>query len=91
MYGNVRQTMRALGMATESGYRFSKGIDASTTKFAMERALTLVQQLSAGEIARGEIDVLAEDLSPKTVETTAAKVNALLGTDLDAKPNEGIP
>jgi phenylalanyl-tRNA synthetase beta chain len=84
MYGNVRQTMRALGMATESGYRFSKGIDASTTKFAMERALTLVEQLGAGEIARGGIDVLAEDLSPKTVKTTATKVNALLGTDLTA-------
>lgn len=82
MYGNIRQSMRALGMATESGYRFSKGIDASTTMFAMERALTLVEQLGAGEIARGGIDILAEDLTPKTVKTTAAEVNALLGTGL---------
>ncbi len=85
MYGNVRQTMRALGMSTESGYRFSKGIDAATTKFAMDRALTLVQQLGAGIIAQGEIDILSEDLTPKTVKTTAAKVNALLGTSLQAE------
>ncbi len=85
MYGNVRQTMRALGMATESGYRFSKGIDAHTTEFAMERALTLVEMLGAGEPAEGAIDILAEDLTPKTVRATAAGVNALLGTDLSAE------
>lgn len=82
MYGNIRQTSRALGMATESSQRFSKGVDATTTKFAMDRALTLVEQLGAGTIAKGEIDLLADDLSPKTVQTTVARINGLLGTEL---------
>ncbi len=85
MYGNIRQTSRALGLATESSQRFSKGVDAATTKFAMERALTLVEELAAGTIAKGEIDLLAEDLTPKTVKTTAMRVNGLLGTELAAQ------
>ena len=84
MYGNIRQTSRMLGMSTESSMRFSKGLDAATTKFAMERALTLVQMLAAGSIAEGEVDILSEDLYPKTVSTTADKINNLLGTGLTA-------
>lgn len=84
MYGNIRQTSRTLGMATESSMRFSKGLDAATTKFAMQRALTLVQILAAGSIAEGEVDILSEDLSPRTVSTTASNVNSLLGTELTA-------
>jgi phenylalanyl-tRNA synthetase beta chain len=83
-YGNIRQTSRALGMATESSMRFSKGLDAATTKFAMERALTLVQMLAAGSVVSGEVDILSEDLFPRTVGTTVNKVNALLGTQLTA-------
>lgn len=84
-YANIRQTSRALGLSTESSMRFSKGIDAATTLYAMQRALTLVQQLSAGTVAAGMIDLLHEDLSPRIVKTTAGKVNALLGTELSAK------
>jgi phenylalanyl-tRNA synthetase beta chain len=85
MYGNVRQTSRALGLSTESSMRFSKGIDAATTMFAIKRALTLTQALGAGRPAEGMADVLHEDLSPKIIKTTAAQINGMLGTALSAK------
>lgn len=84
-YGNIRQTARALGISTESSMRFSKGVDAQATMFAMQRALTLIEQLGAGNVARGMIDVLNEDISPRIVKTTAARVNALLGTDIPVR------
>ncbi len=84
-YGNVRQTSRALGIATESSMRFSKGIDAVTTMFAMKRALTLIDQLGAGKVARGMIDILNEDLSTRVIKTTSSRINTLLGTDSSAK------
>ncbi len=84
-YGNIRQTSRALGLSTESSMRFSKGVDAQTTMFAMQRALTLVEQLGAGKVAKGLIDVLNEDLTPKIIKTNASRVNARLGTSLSAK------
>lgn len=85
MYGNIRQTSRKLGLATESSMRFSKGVDATTTMFAMQRALTLIDQLGAGTVASGMIDILNEELTPKIVKTTASQVNAVLGTELSAK------
>lgn len=85
MYGNIRQTSRGLGLATESSMRFSKGVDAHTTLFAMKRALTLISELGAGKAAQGMIDVLNEDLRPKIIKVTAAKVNAKLGTNITAK------
>lgn len=84
-YWNIRQTSRALGLSTESSMRFSKGIDAAMTMFALKRALTLVEQLGAGKVAKGVIDILHEDISPRIVKTTSTRVNALLGTSISAK------
>ncbi|MDL2237065.1 phenylalanine--tRNA ligase subunit beta [Christensenellaceae bacterium OttesenSCG-928-K19] len=83
-YGNVRQTSRALGVSTESSMRFSKGVDAATTLYAMQRALTLIDELGAGKVAQGMIDILNEDLSARVVKTSASSVNALLGTEIAA-------
>lgn len=83
--GNVRRTARALGLQTESAMRFSKGIDAAGCKTAMDRALHLVQQLGAGDIVPGEIDICSANLSPRSVSVKAEKINAILGTDILAK------
>ncbi|MBC5649297.1 phenylalanine--tRNA ligase subunit beta [Christensenella tenuis] len=85
MYGNIRQTSRGLGLSTESSMRFSKGVDAATTMFAMQRALTLINELGAGKVANGMIDVLNEDLKQKVVKVNAARINAKLGTEISAK------
>ncbi len=85
MYGNIRQTSRGLGLATESSMRFSKGVDAVTTLLAMQRALTLIDMLGAGKAASGMIDVLNEDLKQKVIKVNAARINAKLGTDISAK------
>ena len=83
-YGNIRQTSRALGLATEASTRYSKGVDAGTSEYALHRACQLVEQLEAGEVVGGEIDLLAEDLSEKKIVVRAAEINALLGTQLSA-------
>ena len=85
MYGNIRQTSRGLGLATESSMRFSKGVDAATSMFAMQRALTLIDELGAGTVAQGMIDVLSEDLKQKVIKVGAGRINAKLGTNLSAK------
>ncbi len=81
-YGNIRQSSRELGMSTDASMRFSKGVDAVGAKMAVERACALVEELGAGEIVGGEIDILNMDLTPTTVEVSAEKVNGLLGTHI---------
>lgn len=85
MYGNIRQTSRGLGLATEASMRYSKGVDAANCEYALHRACQLVEELGAGEIVGGEVDILSEDLSEKVIETTAESVNALLGAEISAE------
>lgn len=84
-YGNIRRTSRALGLATESSMRFSKGTDAQMSMFAMRRALSLAEALGAGTPAAGLIDILSEEISPRIIKTTGAKTNAILGTSITAR------
>lgn len=84
-YGNIRQTSRALGVATESSMRFSKGVDANGSMYAMQRALALVEAAKAGVPASGMIDIASEDAAPRIVKTTGARTNAILGTALTAR------
>ena len=80
----VRLTAKALGMRTEASGRFEKGLDPSLTVPALLRACELVEELGAGEVIDGIVDVCAADLSPKTLPFAPDKMNALLGTDLPA-------
>lgn len=90
MQGNTRRTSRTLGLATESSMRFSKGVDTAGCKTAMDRALNLIEQLGAGEIVSGEIDILSADISPKQVVVSADRVNGRLGTNLSAADMAGL-
>ncbi len=51
---------------------------------ALLRACELIEELGAGEVIDGIVDVCAADLSPKTLPFEPDKMNALLGTALSA-------
>jgi len=81
---SIRRTSKRLGMVTESSYRFERGVDPSITAIAAMRAAELMRDLAGGEVARGLVDVRPRPVEPWIVETRPARVNAVLGTDLDA-------
>jgi phenylalanyl-tRNA synthetase beta chain len=69
---SVRRTSKALGLRTESSYRFERGADPEMAERASGRAAELIQQLAGGEILAGVLDsyprrgpALALDLSRK--------------------------
>jgi len=75
----IRQTSRALGMRTESSSRYEKGVDATLAQQALDRAMTLIEELGAGEIVGGMIDICAADLTPRIVRAKIARINAYMG------------
>ena len=81
----VRVTAKALGMRTEASGRFEKGLDPSLTMPALLRACELVEELGAGEVIDGVIDVCAADLAPKQLPFEPDKMNDLLGISLTAE------
>ena len=80
----IRKAALSLGMRTEASAKFEKGLDPLNTLPAVDRACELVELLGAGEVIDGVIDVLNHVPQPRTITMDPARVNALLGTDIDA-------
>ena len=80
--GNVRVSAKKLGMRTESSARFEKGLDSENTLPALNRACELIEELGAGEIVNGTIDVYPVKKQPVQLPLDAAVINRFLGVNL---------
>lgn len=78
----IRRSSRRLGLLTEASYRFERGIDIEGAETALKRALSLIQELGGGKIARGIIDEYPSPYTPKTIDLRVDRTNAFLGTSL---------
>jgi len=86
----IRRTATALGLQTESSYRFERGIDPEGVIAASLRASALIAQLAGGDAATGVIDCYPTPLPRAEIKLRLAKVNALLGMSLERKEVTGI-
>ena len=59
--------------------KFEKGLDPNNTMEAMNRACQLIEELGAGEVVGGCVDVYPVKKEPVTVGYDVDKINALLG------------
>ena len=80
---SVRKTAIALGMRTDASGRFEKGLDPMNTVPAVERACELVELLGCGEVMDGTIDTVGSLPAPFCLPLEPARINALLGTEID--------
>ena len=87
---SVRKTSRKLGIRTESSGRFERGVDIINVKYAMDRALQLVEELGAGEIVDGCVDLNGGLPEPRELKVSVKDVNALLGLEIPAERMEQI-
>ena len=78
---SIRRTSKALGLKTESSYRFERGTDIVFLEKAMNRAALLMQQTGGGRIHE-IVDVYPERYVQNSVEVSYDRVNTLLGTAL---------
>ena len=85
----ISRTSRRLGLRTEASARFDKGCDPEVIDLAADRFCQLAAEICGATTAPGAVDVRGElpDRSPVRVRT--ARVNAILGTDLDASTIAG--
>lgn len=82
---NIRSTARKLHHVTDSAARFIKGVEPVNAKLALDRAIELVEELRAGKVMGGMIDVCSADLSEKRVSASVAHINEILNTNLSAE------
>ena len=79
---NIRLSARKLGMRTEASGIFEKGLDPNNAILAMNRACQLVEELGAGEVVGGAIDVYPSPKEAVTLPFEPDKYNRILGTDI---------
>jgi phenylalanyl-tRNA synthetase beta chain len=79
----IRLTSKRLGLHTESSHRFERGADIQIVTTALDRAASLIAELAGGDIARGVIDEFPQPQPEKIVPVRVARVNAILGLNLD--------
>ena len=78
----IRKTCKNLNLSTESSMRFERKTDINGTIFALDRAITLIQELCGGEIIEGQIDQKKQDVFPLRLECRIDRTNKLLGIQL---------
>ncbi|HOP98519.1 MAG TPA: phenylalanine--tRNA ligase subunit beta [Verrucomicrobiota bacterium] len=84
--GNIRRTSKALGLRSESSYRFERGADVGICDWASQRAAQLILETAGGTLAAGVVDAYPKPAAPREITLRHHKVNELLGIEL--KPEE---
>ncbi len=92
---NIRLTSKKLGLRTEASSRYEKGIDPELAKTALDRACHLVEQLGAGEVVGGMIDIYPAPKAARKLSLNVEKVNSFIGvkditTDMIVKYLESL-
>lgn len=86
----TRRTAKKAGMRTEASSRFEKGVDANLCRTAADRVCQLIEQLGAGTVVKGAVDVYPDEVKAPVTRVRTARVNRLLGIDLSTEEMKEI-
>ena len=84
---NIRLSAKKIGLRTDASGKFEKGLDPENAMAAMNRACQLIEELGAGEVVGGAVDVYPHPAEEVRLPLEVDKMNALLGTNV---PKEEI-
>lgn len=76
---NIRRTSKALGLRSESSYRFERGCDIGIADWASRRCAQLILETAGGQLVPGAIDVCSVEIKPREITLRHRKTSELLG------------
>ena len=79
---NIRLSAKRIGLRTDASGKFEKGLDPNNAEDAINRACQLIEELGAGEVVGGMVDVYTKKKEPVRIPFQPERINALLGTDV---------
>ena len=82
---NIRLSSRRIGLATDAAAKFTKGLDPNLAIDAINRACELIEEMGAGEVVGGAVDVYPAPVEPKKLPFEPDKMNKLLGTEVESE------
>lgn len=78
---NIRLTSKKLGLRTDASSRYERGIDPELVTMALNRACSLVEQIGAGEIVGGKIDIYPVPKIRRKLNLNVNAVNEFIGVN----------
>ena len=82
---NIRLSSKRIGLRTDASAKFEKGLDPNNAEEAINRACQLIEELGAGEVVGGIVDVYPTVKEPVRIPFEPERINSLLGTDISAE------
>ncbi|MBE7721308.1 MAG: phenylalanine--tRNA ligase subunit beta [Lacrimispora celerecrescens] len=79
---NIRLSSKKVGLRTDASGKFEKGLDPNNAEEAINRACQLIEELGAGEVVGGMIDIYPTKREGKRLPFEPEKMNRLLGTEI---------
>ena len=79
---NIRLSSKRVGLRTDASGKFEKGLDPNNVESAINRACQLIEELGAGEVVAGMVDVYPEKKTETTIKFDPDYVNKLIGFNL---------
>ncbi|MBE9528753.1 MAG: phenylalanine--tRNA ligase subunit beta [Proteobacteria bacterium] len=80
---SVRRASKALGLSSDSSYRFERGVDIDAVTEALDRAAALILEIAGGTVAKGRVDLYPEKYVAEPLLFRVPRAEALLGIPID--------
>ncbi|MFA5687905.1 MAG: phenylalanine--tRNA ligase subunit beta [Kiritimatiellales bacterium] len=87
---NIRATVKALGLSTDSSYRFQRGVNAESVEWASRRAAALMQDFAGAELCAGVLDAYAAPKTRRQITVHWHKICDLIGLGIPAGTQKEI-
>ncbi|HAQ51212.1 MAG TPA: phenylalanine--tRNA ligase subunit beta [Lachnospiraceae bacterium] len=81
---NIRLSSKKVGLRTDASGKFEKGLDPNNAINAINRACQLIEELGAGTVVGGVVDVYPKKKEEIKLPFEPDKYNKMLGTDISA-------
>lgn len=87
---SVRATSKRLGLASDSSYRFERGVDPHSTMEAAQRAVDLLLETAGGTVVGPSFKVGGDVPWEREIVVTPAYINEKLGFDIPADEQRAV-
>ncbi|RXI49000.1 phenylalanine--tRNA ligase subunit beta [Clostridium tetani] len=79
---NIRVSSKKLALRTEASSKFEKDLDPNLVEIAMDRVCHLIEELDAGEVIEGTVDIYKNPAKERNLKVDSNWMNKFLGTDI---------
>jgi len=78
----IRHTAKALGLITDSSYRFQRGVNTDSVEWASRRAAALMCELAGAKLCKGVVDVSAQAKAQVRIPFAWKRIESMIGATI---------